>query len=83
MIKELYDGKEMNFLDITETYPDDYILMKITEHDNTTGKLHGIALCTGSSDDEVTMYAKTKGILYDTTIVLQGDNLDNLLVGLL
>ena len=76
------DATAMGFIRIVEAYPDLYILVKIIEIDHDNGKAVGIALFTAASHEELSAYAKNKGIINET-IILQGENLVPMIGGLL
>jgi len=73
---------EMGFVRIAETYPDEYILVRIIEINHEKGRMIGIALCTAKARAELVAYAKKEGI-FDETVILQGENLIPILGGLL
>ena len=76
------DNTEMGFVRIAETYPDNFILVKIVEIDHSKGIETGIVLYISTSREELVSQAKTEGIM-DITIVIQGENLVPVLGGLL
>ena len=72
----------MGFVRIAETYPDEYILVRIVEIDHDKGRETGIAICTAASREELTAYVKNESINGET-IILQGENLTPVLGGVL
>jgi len=72
----------MGFINIVETYPDVYILVRIVEIDHDNGRAVGIALYTAASQEELSAYAKKKGLINET-MILQGENLVPMIGGLL
>ena len=82
MVKKINDEKIMSFLRIAEAYPDNYILVRITEINNSTGKETGIALYTGESYGELAEHARNNKIRNET-IVVHGENMIPILAGIL
>lgn len=82
MVSTVENAKEMSFLDIGESYPDKYILVKIIELDYSKGKEIGIALYISDNWKDLEDIIKKEGLLEGTTI-LTGDNLIPVLGGLL
>ena len=82
MLHVIEPQKEMSFVRIAETYPDNHILVKIVEINHDKGKETGIVLCTGDTREELVAYSKSKNILEDT-IILVGINLIPVLRGFL
>ena len=70
----------MGFVRIAETYPDEYILVRIVEIDHDKGRETGIAIYTAAAREDLTAYAKEKSIDGET-IILQGENLTPVLGG--
>ena len=82
MIRVIEQQKEMSFVSIEETYPDDHILVRIVEINHDIGRETGIVLCTGDTREELVTYSKSKNIIEDT-IILVGVNLTPVLRGIL
>jgi len=72
-LTKLINSQEMSLLRIAEQYPDEYILVKIIETDDKTGRTRGIALFISPS------YAKLcrikKGLDVEKFIIIQGENM--------
>jgi hypothetical protein len=82
MVQKKEGGAVMNFMKISETYPDAYILVKIVEIDHSKGREAGTVLYTGDSRDELASLSKS-GEVADRTIILQGENLIPVMGGVL
>jgi hypothetical protein len=82
MVQKKDGGAVMNFMKISETYPDAYILVKIVEIDHSKGKETGTVLYTSESRDELANLSKN-GAIAERTIILQGENLIPVMGGVL
>ena len=81
MAKTVEDSRVMSFIEIGETYADEYILVKIVEIDHDKGVETGIPVCVSSDLDE--LYEVEKSIIGISMIILPGDELIPGLGGLL
>jgi hypothetical protein len=74
MPREVKDAKEMSFVEIGETYPDDYILVQIVEIDHSKGRERGIPLFASRNRGELTKVdaPRMAGV---STMILPGDGL--------
>jgi len=81
-MSKVMNASEMGFVRIAETYPDDYILVRIIEINHEKGRMIGLALYTAKTRAELVAYAKNEGI-FNETVILQGENLIPVLGGLL
>ena len=81
-MRRVEDAMTMGFVRIVETYPDEYILVKIVEIDDSKGTETGLPLYISGNSDELAKKAKTDGLNMET-IILQGVNLMPVLGGLL
>ena len=79
---KVIDAAVMGFIKIAETYPNEYVLARIVEIDHAIGKETGIAIYTASTWEELEVYAKSEGIIEETTII-QGENLIPIIGGFL
>ena len=82
MMRLIETNKEMSFVSIEETYPDNHILVKIIEINHDKGRESGVVLCTSDTREELVAYSKSKNIIEDT-IILVGVNLTPVLRGIL
>jgi hypothetical protein len=80
-MRKIENASIMNFVNLVELYPDEYILAKIVEIDYDKGKETGTALFASKSRDDLVIVAKNEGILSDT-IILQGENLHPMFGGM-
>jgi hypothetical protein len=71
MPREVKNAREMSFVEIGETYPDDYILVQIVEIDHSKGRERGIPLFASRNRGELTKVEMT-GV---NTMILPGDGL--------
>lgn len=74
MVQKKDEGAVMNFVKISETYPDAYILVKIVELDYSKGKERGTVLYTSESRDELVALSRNEEIDGET-VIMQGENL--------
>ncbi|MCL2198645.1 MAG: hypothetical protein FWB80_06960 [Defluviitaleaceae bacterium] len=82
MAQKINDTNEMSFMKIGETYPDDYILVRIIKMNNETGVHTGKALYTSAKKEDLYPYAEKESTAGET-ITLQGENLRPILGGFL
>ena len=73
-MRKIEDATTMGFVRIAETYPDEYILVKIVEIDHSKGRETGLPLYLSENWSELAKKARKDG-LNSETIILQGDNL--------
>jgi len=71
MLKTIDNGTEMSFVEIAETYPDNYVLVQIT-----VGHIPeiGTPICLGDNHEELLVYARTNNIR-EGTLAIDGENL--------
>ena len=81
-MRKVEDAATMGFVRIVETYPNEYILVKIVEIDDSKGTEIGIPLYISANSVELAKKAKNDGLNMET-IILQGVNLMPVLGGLL
>ena len=81
-MRKISSSTEMSFIKIIETYPDEYVLVRITALDHNKGKEAGVALYASTSRDELSAVSRHGSIVGDS-IILEGENLLPVLGGLL
>ena len=79
---EVMNATVMGFVKIAETYPDEYVLVRIVEIDHDKGRETGMVIYTAPTWEELEVYARNEGIIEETTIV-QGENLVPIIGGFL
>lgn len=80
-MRKIDNPSEMSFVEIGESNPNDYILVKITEIDHDKGRERGIPLF--ASDDRYELSKKSNTLDFTNIIIIPGDNLIPVLGGLL
>jgi len=73
MLNTIDNGTEMSFIEIAETYPDNYILVQITIGQNGSIPEIGMPICLGDNQEELLVLARENNIR-DVTIVIDGEN---------
>ena len=82
MLHVIEPQKEMSFVRIAETYPDNHILVRIVEINHDKGRETGIILCIADTRKELVDYSKKNNIL-EEIIIIEGVNLTPVLRGIL
>jgi hypothetical protein len=82
IMRKIEKASTMNFVNLVELYPDEYILVKIVEIDYDKGKETGVALYVSETEDELFPIANKEDI-DGKTIILPGENLHPMFGGLM